>query len=64
MENVDSGNLVKRILAWIARVTIHPVFKSDSTDKVRNETRPEHACSGGYNEAFIFEYWASYNPRH
>lgn len=64
MKNVDSGNLVKRVLAWISHVTIHPAFGSDSTDKAGNETRSEHACSGGYNEAFVFEYWASYNPRY
>jgi len=30
----------------------------------RDCPRPERPDCGGYNEAFVIQYWAGYNPRH
>jgi len=52
-----------------------PGFRAASKSRVRPATverlREDHEfprdgalCSGGYNEAFIVQYWANYAPRH
>ncbi|MDH3762813.1 MAG: hypothetical protein OEU50_17685 [Gammaproteobacteria bacterium] len=38
----------------------HPARIDDTaTDRCRDE-----ACCGGYNEAFVLQLWANYNPRY
>ena len=72
MHKVDSKNLAQRILSAIGKVSGFPASKSSgfaapgkrSTDRAGVELHDEHCCSGGYNEAFIFEHWASFGPRH
>jgi hypothetical protein len=72
MHKVDNRNLAQKILSAIGKITNFPVLKpygfagpgKRSTDGAEVELHDEHCCSGGYNEAFIFEHWASFGPRH
>jgi hypothetical protein len=72
MHKVDNRNLAQKILSRIGKVTSFPVVKpcgfaepaQSSHNDAASEPHIEHCCSGGYNEAFIFEHWASYGPRH
>jgi hypothetical protein len=72
MRKLNKTKMTRKILSWIGKITSFPVIKPYgsarpgeglNTDTL-NEPRTEQLCSGGYNEAFIFERWASYNPRH
>lgn len=72
MYKVDNRKLAQKILHWIRRVTRLPVLKpygfvqsskNHNADRVV-EPRNNQCCSGGYNEAFIFEHWSSYGPLH
>ena len=72
MHKVDNRNLAQKILYWIGKVTQFPVLKScgfAQPSKKQNadgvvEPHNNQCCSGGYNEAFIFEHWSSYGPLH
>ena len=37
---------------------------ADAKSENGQESPREQAFSGGYNEAFVMQFWASYNPRH
>ena len=72
MHKVPNRKLAQKILHWIRRVTNFPALKpygfaqsSKNNDAdVRVEPRNNQCCSGGYNEAFVFEHWSSYGPLH
>ena len=72
MHKLDSFNLTQKILSCFGKVTSTIVVKPyefDHSSKNQNgdsgiEPQTEHYCSGGFNEAFIFEHWASFGPRH
>ena len=72
MHKVDNTKLMQKTLSWIGKVTSFPVLKpyvfaqSSNGHSVDSEVEPhDHQChSGGYNEVFIFEHWASFGPRH
>ena len=72
MPKIANTNLKQKFLSWVARLTNFPVIQSSAfvrsskspNDDAGNKPHAEHYCSGGYNEAFIFEHWASFGPRH
>jgi len=72
MQKLDNTKLSQKILSWVGKLTSFPVSKPNGfawssksrDDDAGNERHTEHCCSGGYNEAFIFEQWASFGPRH
>ncbi len=72
MLKVGDTNLKQKILLWIGKETSFPVAMPcdpDQSSEIKDadieiDSRTDHCCSGGYNEAFIFEHWASYGPRH
>jgi len=72
MQKTDKTTPIQKILSWIDRVISFPAvtpegltrFKKGQNADTGIESHSDHLCSGGYNEAFIFEHWASYNPRH
>jgi hypothetical protein len=72
MRKVDKTKMTQKILSWIGKLISLPAIKpygsarpgKDLNADTMNEPRTEQLCSGGYNEIFIFEHWASYNPRH
>ncbi len=64
--------LTQKFLPWIRRVAQFLVVTScglaRSCKKPNSDIEKNHSTepcsSGGYNDAFIFENWASYGPRH
>ena len=72
MRKKNETRMTGKILSWIGKITSFPVLtpygsarsSEDLNTDTLNEPRTEQLCSGGYNEAFIFERWASCNPRH
>lgn len=74
------GNAIPALLtlAWVGRKMRLPVMMSYGFarhDKSKNteiginnragiERYEDQCCSGGCNEVFVFENWASYGPRH
>ena len=72
MHQLDTRTIAQKILSLLSRVTgISVVNSSDleQTSSLSHENNGsnidrEQCCSGGYNEAFVFEFWASYGPRH
>jgi hypothetical protein len=72
MRKINKTKMTRKILSWIGKISSFPVIKSYGSARpgeglntgTVKEPRTEQLCSGGYNEAFIFERWASYNPRH
>jgi len=72
MHKVDNAKLAQNILSWIGKVTSFPVVRpygvavSNKSPIIDCNIEPgsDQCCSGGYNEVFILEHWASYGPRH
>lgn len=68
MYKVDSTKLALKGLAWVGMVFRIPVMASYGFSRPQKcqykeigiEQHKDQYCSGGYNEAFIFESWASY----
>ena len=72
MHKVGDTKLAQRILSRTGKLTSFSVVRSHGlaeSNKDLNidseiEQHPGQCCSGGYNEVFILENWASYGPRH
>lgn len=57
--------LLSRVIRLLAhtRSGSHSTEDFSASDQSGKSTR-NLAFSGGYNEAFVMQFWASYNPRH
>lgn len=72
MHRFDNTKLAQKILSWIGKEASFPVTMSCDMARsgeikeadIEIDHGAEQCCSGGYNEAFIFEHWAGYGPRH
>jgi hypothetical protein len=52
---------ITNCLGWSVVSTRNDIDRQDNDRPAHNALRPD---SGGYNEAFIVSYWASFGPRH
>jgi hypothetical protein len=52
-------------LSWFRAAADAPVRREtyESLPEDHELPREDSPCCGGYNEAFIVQYWSSYNPR-
>ncbi len=72
MNKKAKSTLIQKFISWMGRVTNFPVvvpygiarISKNEKGETRIEPLTQQICSGGYNEAFVFENWASYGPRH
>jgi len=72
MQKIANAKFKQKLLFWVSKKMSFPIMQpsgfSQYCKKSNNdagiEPHAEHCCSGGYNEVFIFEHWASYGPRH
>ncbi len=60
-----SLSLLSRAIVFFARQRSDPHGTDTKFNPIQaHESRGEQLFSGGYNEAFVMQFWASYNPRH
>jgi hypothetical protein len=72
MHKTANTNIAQKILSWTGKLisfrTAPPdgLAESYNSQSIEdgNASHHDQCCSGGYNEVFIFENWASYGPRH
>jgi hypothetical protein len=57
--------LLSRVSEILARVRANGEHGSPAGKAGhRHYDKPNHLDCGGYNEAFVMQYWTGYNPRH
>jgi hypothetical protein len=66
MQRSNLSKLIKDNSTWITRFfgTVPSASKSSSQEPMVDpwvESHTEQTFSGGYNEAFVVQFWASYN---
>ncbi|HEY5738529.1 MAG TPA: hypothetical protein VIW27_02330 [Gammaproteobacteria bacterium] len=60
-----SRSLVAKLKAVFTRRSWRGVRRKPAAAAHRRGCfNPDAAACGGYNEAFVIQYWAGYNPRH
>ena len=72
MQKIANTKFKQKLLFWVSKKMSFQIMQSSGfsrsskrpNDEAGTEPHGEHCCSGGYNEVFIFEHWASYGPRH
>jgi len=68
MQHPDSGKSIQENSARIARFFDKPLFSEEKSSQRPDmdpwdEAHNEQLFSGGYNEAFVIQFWSSYTLR-